>query len=121
MSNQLEYTAAVTGFDKVDRALQSQAKNLQQTATAAVKYDNSIKALRPGTNEATRSLVDLGRVVQDAPFGFIGIANNLNPLLEGYSRLKTETGSTKGALSALASSLVGGGGLGHAAFAGRLP
>jgi len=56
----------------------------------------------------------LGRVVQDAPYGFIGIANNINPLLESFQRLKVETGSTKAALSSLLSSLGGGAGLGLA-------
>src|ERR1044072_1724925 len=32
-----------------------------------------------GMDQATNSVTNLGRVVQDAPFGFIGIANNLNP------------------------------------------
>ncbi|HLF66642.1 MAG TPA: hypothetical protein VI522_03415, partial [Gammaproteobacteria bacterium] len=50
----------------------------------------------------------------DAPFGFIGIQNNLNPLLESFGRLKAETGSTGAALKALGSSLIGPAGLGIA-------
>lgn len=67
-----------------------------------------------GNNQATQSLVNLGRVAQDAPFGFIGIANNINPLLESFQRLKAESGSTGTALKALGSSLLGAGGLGLA-------
>ena len=67
-----------------------------------------------GTNQANNALTNLGRVAQDAPFGFIGIQNNLNPLLESFQRLKTETGSTGSALKALGGSLVGAGGLGLA-------
>jgi len=67
-----------------------------------------------GSNQASQALINLGRVAQDAPFGFIGIANNLNPLLESFQRLKVETGSTKGALQALGGSLMGAGGLGLA-------
>jgi len=67
-----------------------------------------------GSNQATQALTNLGRVAQDAPFGFIGIANNLTPLVESFQRLKAETGSTKGALQALSSSLMGGAGLGLA-------
>src|SRR5690348_10753810 len=66
------------------------------------------------TTQSTAAMINLGRVVQDAPFGFIGIANNLNPLLESFQRLKVETGSTGGALKALGSSLTGAGGLGLA-------
>ena len=67
-----------------------------------------------GSNQATNALTNFGRVVQDAPYGIIGITNNINPLLESFQRLKAETGSTKKALSALGSSLLGGGGLGLA-------
>jgi hypothetical protein len=63
---------------------------------------------------ATQSLVNLSRVAQDAPFGFIGIANNINPLLESFQRLQAETGSTGSAFKSLLSSLSGPAGLGLA-------
>jgi hypothetical protein len=71
-----------------------------------------------GSNQAANALTNLGRVAQDAPFGFIGIQNNLNPLLESFQRLKTESGSTGGALKALAGSLIGPAGLGLALSVG---
>jgi predicted translin family RNA/ssDNA-binding protein len=111
MPNELVYSAEVTGFDKVDRALKNQASALTQTATSAAKYGTSIKSLPAGTNEATRSIVDLGRVLQDAPFGFIGIANNINPLLESFKSLGAASGGTTGALKTLGSSLIGPNGL----------
>jgi hypothetical protein len=67
-----------------------------------------------GSNSAAFALTNLGRVAQDAPFGFIGIQNNLNPLLESFQRLKAETGGTGSALKALGSSLIGPAGLGIA-------
>lgn len=70
--------------------------------------------LKKSSNEATFAMTNLGRVVQDAPYGFIGIANNLNPLLESFQRLKASTGTTGGALKALGGSLMGAGGLGLA-------
>lgn len=114
MANELVYSASAVGFDKVETALKNQAKGFQQTSVAAAKYDSSLKALTPASNGATRSLIDLGRIVQDAPFGFIGIANNINPAIESFQRLKTESGSTKNALKSLVGSLTGGGGLGLA-------
>lgn len=71
-----------------------------------------------GSNQAANALTNLGRVAQDAPFGFIGIQNNLNPLLESFQRLKAETGSTGGALKSLAGSLIGPAGLGLALSVG---
>lgn len=73
-----------------------------------------IKKIIPGANQASFALTNVGRVAQDLPFGFIGIQNNLNPLLESFQRLKAETGSTRLALKALGSSLFGAGGLGLA-------
>lgn len=70
-------------------------------------FTQKVRAIKKPTNDATRSLVDLGRIAQDAPFGFIGIANNINPALESFQRLKTESGSTGKALKSMAAGLVG--------------
>lgn len=81
---------------------------------AAEKAGKAIKGVSTTSSAATQSLINLGRVAQDAPFGFIGIANNLNPLLESFQRLKATSGSTGGALKALGKELGGAGGLGFA-------
>jgi hypothetical protein len=81
---------------------------------AATRATGALRTISPGANSATLSMINLGRVVQDAPFGFLGIANNLNPLLESFQRLKQSTGTTGGALKALGSSILGAGGLGFA-------
>lgn len=60
---------------------------------------------------ANQSLMNLGRIVQDLPFGFLGISNNIDPALNSFRSLKEETGSTGGALKALLGSLSGSGGL----------
>jgi len=75
---------------------------------------NPLSKITIGSNQAAQALTNVGRVAQDLPFGFMGIQNNLNPLLESFQRLKVETGSTKGALTALGSSLIGAGGIGLA-------
>jgi hypothetical protein len=67
-----------------------------------------------GSNQAAFALTNLGRVAQDAPFGFIGIQNNLNPLLESFQQLKAQSGSSSAALKALGQSLIGPAGLGIA-------
>lgn len=87
---------------------------LHNMGTAAGGAGNALRNLRPGADQAQNALLNLNRVVQDSPYGFIGIANNVNPLLESFQRLYKETGSAKGALSALATGMIGGGGLGLA-------
>lgn len=75
---------------------------------------NGTRNLAAGSNQAAQALTNVGRVAQDLPFGFMGIQNNLNPLLESFQRLKAETGSGSAALRALGSSLMGAGGVGLA-------
>lgn len=66
------------------------------------------------SNQATQSLINLSRVAQDAPYGFIGIANNINPLLESFQRLQKESGSTGSALKSLVAGIAGPAGIGLA-------
>ena len=99
----------------LDKGLKGAQKELAATAKEAAVLDSTLgKGLNKASNTAGQSLTNLGRIAQDAPFGFIGIQNNINPLLESFQRLKVETGSTGGALKALAGSLIGAGGIGLA-------
>lgn len=86
-------------------------KLADQAAKTGAALGGSFSA---GSNRAAFALQNLGRVAQDAPFGFIGIQNNLNPLLESFAMLRKETGSNGAALKALGSSLIGPAGLGIA-------
>lgn len=79
-------------------------KTLEDTGSAAKGIGNSTKA-------ANTSLTNFGRIAQDAAFGPIAIANNIDPLIQSFITLRRESGSAGGALRALGSSLLGGGGL----------
>jgi len=57
------------------------------------------------------TLMQFSRIAQDAPFGIMGIGNNITATAEAFGNLKNSTGSTGGALKALASSLAGTGGI----------
>jgi hypothetical protein len=70
--------------------------------------------MRKPTADATNALTNLSRVAQDAPYGFMGIANNLNPMLESFQRLQKESGGTGNALKALVGGLTGPAGIGVA-------
>jgi len=100
---------------QLDKDLKGAESKLKGFAAEASKSAGVLGgAVVKGSNSAAFALTNLGRVAQDAPFGFIGIQNNLNPLLESFSRLKAETGGTGSALKALGSSLIGPAGLGIA-------
>lgn len=100
--------------DRMRTSMKDAASAVPQLSTAINSTTSSLSKVSPGANQATTALSNLGRVAQDAPFGFIGIQNNINPLLESFQRLKAETGSTSAAFKALGSSLIGAGGLGLA-------
>jgi len=115
MAEEIEIIVTATGFDKVSTGLKNTSEALKTTATDAKKTGDALKSnLNTGSAQAGQSLQNLSRIAQDAPFGFIGIANNINPLVESFGRLKAETGSTGGALKALVSGLSGPAGLGLA-------
>lgn len=100
--------AAVVVLNKELRDTEQEIKRIKNIGPIIPSSaTNSIAAAATATQ-------NFGRVAQDLPFGFIGIQNNLNPLLESFQRLRAETGSNKAALKALAGSLAGAGGLGLA-------
>jgi hypothetical protein len=89
-------------------------QNIQETVTATTQLGAAFKKVAPASNQATQALVNVSRVAQDAPYGFIGIANNLNPLLESFQRLKETSGSAGSALKEMAKGLMGPAGIGLA-------
>jgi hypothetical protein len=71
----------------------------------------SFASAAPKVANAGNTLTQFSRIAQDAPFGIIGIGNNITATAESFSYLKAQTGSTGGALKALASSITGTGGI----------
>ena len=106
------------GLSAANKEISNFSNNAQKNLS---KFDNSVKSggqslksFEKSSNTAGFALQNLGRVAQDTPFGFIGIQNNLNPLLESFQRLRQESGSNIGAFKALGQSLTGAGGVGLA-------
>ena len=88
--------------------------NLQNFINTSKGLKTEMQNFGKVSGQATNALTNLSRVAQDAPYGFIGIANNLNPLLESFQRLQSEAGSSGAALKAMASGLMGPAGIGLA-------
>ncbi len=87
---------------------------LDRVNKSALQAGKALDKTHKSQQTATQSLINLSRVAQDAPFGFIGIANNLNPLLESFQRLRKESGSVGASLKALGGEMLGAGGIGLA-------
>lgn len=104
----------INAVAKFNAELSKTGAKVPALTTAITKVNTSLNSVKGSSNTAGQALMNLGRIAQDAPFGFIGIANNINPLLESFQRLRAESGSTKTALASLASGLLGGAGIGLA-------
>ena len=84
-------------FDKVDKSI--------------AKTTGSTGKLMDTTGRARITQMNFNRVVQDAPFGFIAIQNNIDPLISSFQALRLEANSTGGAFKALAKSFMGPAGM----------
>ena len=93
---------------------QEALNNLQNFIKASKGLKTEMQNFGKVGNQATQALSNLSRVAQDAPYGFMGIANNINPLLESFQRLQKESGGSKEALKAMAGALTGPAGIGLA-------
>lgn len=97
------------------KGLNTEAVKAQTAITALNKSISGTKSplneLNPAVGRANYALLNLGRVAQDAPFGLIGIANNIEPLIQSFQALGREAKNNGGVLSALGKSLIGPGGL----------
>lgn len=103
------------GMQQVAATAQTTSNSVTRSlAQAAAAAQASGSAIARSSNTAGFALTNLGRVAQDAPFGFIGIQNNINPLLESFQRLRAESTSNAAAFRSLIGALAGGAGLGLA-------
>ena len=68
----------------------------------------SFDKFRVSAGAAGGSAIAFNRIIQDAPFGIIGVGNNIQQFAEQLAALKVETGSTAGALNKFFGSLFKG-------------
>jgi len=103
--------AALRSLQQVQKQLEKTQLAGESAAKGADAAARGFSKLPQSANQATLAMSNLGRVVQDAPFGFIAIANNLDPLLQSFQQLQKTSGGTTGALKSLLGSLSGPGGI----------
>jgi len=107
---------------------QGQIQNLNgeiiKTANSAKQLSKDLGTVVTGTNGkggldqlknasggATSSILELGRVIQDAPYGIRGMANNITQLATSIAFTTKAAGGFGGALSALGRAFMGPGGI----------
>ena len=89
-------------------------KNIDNLKGTIAQLNQQAGRLGKPMGDASQSLINFSRIAQDAPYGIMGIANNLNPMVESFQRLAATEGGTKKALQAMVAGLMGPAGVGVA-------
>jgi hypothetical protein len=96
---------------EINAQIKDAKASLNSLKSAVKDTGQSFASATPKVANAGNTLTQFSRIAQDAPFGIIGIGNNITATAEAFSSLKNQTGSTGGALKALGSSIMGTGGI----------
>ena len=100
----LDNSEVILQINQAKKELKGYTTQLNSTANASQNFN---KATANGSN----TLTQFSRIAQDAPFGIMGIGNNLTATAESFSNLSRSAGGATNALKAVGSSLLGGGGV----------
>lgn len=93
------------GFGKVgDKTGKGLDKSLKNASVGVNKFERSAANAVPATQE-------FSRIIQDAPFGIQGVANNITQLTDQFGNLTRKTGSSGAALKAMLGTLSGPAGI----------
>ncbi|ACU61362.1 hypothetical protein [Chitinophaga pinensis] len=114
----LATSATSVGITNLTRAVNSgnaslvgMSRTAQYAVQANARLATSTQSLvRPAAN-ATGAIAGLNNIIRDAPFGVIGIGNNITQLIDAFGQLQRQTGSTGAALRTLAGSVFGPAGI----------
>ena len=107
---------------KLEKALdkaEKELKGLENTTKGfSKKFNTSTASASKGFNKLNKSTISgnsamtaFSRTIQDAPFGIMGVSNNITNLTEQFGYLKNKTGSAGGAVKAMLRDLKGFGGI----------
>lgn len=106
--------ALIAGNDNLKQSIENNIASLtnyiNSTKKAAAEDNNAAKGLSTvsaGSKDATFTLTNLNYIVQDLPYGFIGISNNITPLVQSFSNLSAGAGGLRAALAAMGAALIG--------------
>lgn len=84
---------------------------LKVNKAASQLGSRGLKSVGKGAANAVPSMTSFSQVIQDAPFGIQGVANNITQLTMQFGNLSTKLGGTKSALKAMLSTLAGPAGI----------
>jgi hypothetical protein len=96
-------TGLNNALEETERQLTEIGQKSKNVTAPAVKSFNQLKS---SVGAANGSAIAFNRIIQDAPFGLLGVGNNIQQFTEQIAFLKQTTGSTGTALKAFFSSLI---------------
>jgi len=88
-----------------------QGKSLQNATTRVGALGKGFRGLRNDSGLAAQTLVEVGRTISDANYGFTAVANNLSQLGHYFTSLIVESGGLRNTFSSLGKQMLGAGGL----------
>jgi len=74
-------------------AISAKMTDLSKLRAEMLKTGAAAKQMSRGFSKTQMTVVNFNRVIQDAPFGILGVANNIEPLLLSMQSLRAEAGS----------------------------
>ena len=114
--SQSDYGRGMLDLVNKEKKLSSETKNLRTNLSTLNRSANDLggkgmNTLKKGAISGNSAMTAFSRTIQDAPFGIMGVSNNITNLTEQFGYLKNKTGSAKGALQAMLRDLKGFGGI----------
>ena len=82
-------------------------RGLDKTKDKTKDTGKGFGKLGEGAAEGAYALTNLQYIISDLPYGFIGIQNNIDPLVASFTRLNTSTGGVSSSLKVLGGLLSG--------------
>lgn len=104
---------------EVTASVQGLKEGLQQSETAIKSFGNEANKMASQTNKmsgavqsnAIPTLTSFSQVIQDAPYGIRGVANNITQLTSQFGYLSKSTGGAGAAIKTMIGSLIGPAGI----------
>lgn len=95
----------------LNRDIATAKKDLTGLRTAVKDVGQSFDSIKKPIANGGNTLMQFSRIAQDAPFGIMGIGNNITATAESFGHLAASSGGAGNALKAVASSITGVGGI----------
>lgn len=111
-----EYTSQLDKLKKDEKETAVATADLRKELANLKKDQKDVgngigKDFTPKIANGSNALIQFSRIAQDAPFGIMGIGNNITATAESFGYLSKQAGGTVPALKAVAGSLLGSGGV----------